>query len=202
MSTLPTVSPDQTLGATNMQSADVSPVAWQGKNGKPVMSESGNPLTQDRYEGLVRMAETGQLKDRGINSKADLDNYLTSLGAVKVSPTERRGLSVLNGGSTTSADVPPESADVDIVPPASTPKNSPEKYTAPAFTDETNGTTEDDMQKYLDALNGYERGELTELDIWELNRKYQKIMKYGSGVDSESTPFFRRETGRWRPVIM
>ena len=75
-----------------------------------------------------------------------------------------------------------------------------------------NGKANNDLSKYLDYLEKYDRGEINNYEMSKIQRKYANkpfwdtfrpsrdlIKKYGSGNKSTRWPMFKNEGGQWRP---
>ena len=73
---------------------------------------------------------------------------------------------------------------------------------------------QNDLTKYLDYLEKYDRGEINNYEMSKIQRKYANnpfwetfrpsrdlIKKYGSGNKSTRWPMFKNEGGQWRPEI-
>ena len=69
-----------------------------------------------------------------------------------------------------------------------------------------------ELQKYLDAIDRYDRGDISNYDMHKIQRKYANadfwryfkpsqdlIEKYGRGNRSTNWPLFRNEGGQWQP---
>ena len=96
---------------------------------------------------------------------------------------------------------------------AQTPRrnsSTPSRYgTAPSRLDFSNS---DDLSKYLEYLERYDRGDIDNHDMSRVQRRFANkpfwdtfqpsrdmIQKYGSGDRSTRWPMFRRENGKWKP---
>lgn len=123
------------------------------------------------------MIDAGEYRDVGLNTRADLDNWLQSKGMHKVKPSVDRGLVRLNNANT--ANVPADVYDADIAPEPQNPRTSPESYPAPSFTDELNGTRAQDLQGMLNDLNGIAYGEPPAWSAAFHNRFSSPAMNFG-----------------------
>ena len=129
---------------------DNSPVTWVNANGKPMLTSDRQLFTRQVYEDLAQQADAGHFRDRGISNRADLDKWLQSVGMRPNNPSEQRGINALNGDAARTIDI----ADPAITPTVQTPRDNPDRYPAPEFTDRINGTTPEALQGQLNALNG------------------------------------------------
>ena len=143
--------PDGGLGEFRAE-GDNSPVTWRTAKGNPMRTSEGQLFTQKIYDEWAQKADAGGFRDVGINNRADLDKWLRRMGMRTDRPAEIRGINALNGNP--NNNLLPESEDPNIRPSTPTPSNSPERFEAPTFTDEINGTTPFDTQDLLDGLNG------------------------------------------------
>ena len=133
---------------------DNTPVTWRNKSGQPMRTSDGQLFTQGIYDDWKRKADAGHFKDVGINNAEDLNKWLEKIGMRPDRPSEQRGVNNLNGNTRANDNLPSEGEDENITPFNITPSNSPEKFQAPEFTDEINGTTPSATQDLLDGLNG------------------------------------------------
>ena len=159
---------------------DNSPVTWRNTNGRPMRTSDGQLFTQGVYEDWKRKADAGHFKDVGINNAEDLNRWLEKIGMRPDRPSEQRGINNLNGNSRANADLPTE--DENITPFNITPSTSPEKFQAPEFTDEINGTTPSATQDLLDGLNGITDSRYRD---WT-----NALRRYYPSVASQNTPSF------------
>ena len=159
---------------------DNTPVTWRDKNGRAKRTSDGQLFTQGIYEDWKRKADAGHFKDVGINNAEDLNKWLESVGMRPDRPSEQREVNNLNGNTRANANLPSE--DENITPFNITPSNSPEKFQAPEFTDEINGTTPSATQDLLDGLNG-----ITDSRY----RRWTKALKrfYPSGSNLRTLPY-------------
>ena len=145
-------------------------IVWRDKNGQAVLNADGQEMTQEVYEIMARKAENGDYREQGINSRVDLDAYITRLGGVKSNPAERKAVDRLNGIRISQSDsLDPNTAQL---PPD--PKTSPERFPAPNFTDNINQTTDADTQELLNELNGVTQAESDFAEYY--NRKLNRLM--------------------------
>ena len=173
------VDPDGGLGQHRAES-DTSPVTWRNKSGQPMRTSDGQLFTQNIYEDWKRQADAGHFKDVGINNAEDLNRWLEKIGMRPDRPSEQRGINDLNGNSRANANLPTE--DENITPFNITPSTSPEKFQAPEFTDEINGTTPSATQDLLDGLNG--------ITDSRYRRWTEALRRYYPSVASQNTPSF------------
>ena len=145
-------------------------IAWRTKDGRVMATTDGRLMTQELYEGMCRKADAGVYSKKGINSRADFDAYLTKLGGVKTNPAEIRAVDRLNGNRTTQ----PDTTDPNTAQLPPDPKTSPEKFSAPIFTDNINHTTDADTQELLSKLNGLTQDESDFAEYY--NRKLNRLM--------------------------
>ena len=77
-----------------------------------------------------------------------------------------------------------------------------------------NGRANNDLSKYLEALEKYDRGDINNYEMSKIQRKYANnpfwrtfrpsrdlIKKYGSGNKSTRWPMFKNEGGQWKAEI-
>ena len=140
------------------RTSDGKGISWiDTSTNQPLRSASGEVFTDELYNKWAEMVDAGEYKDVGLNSRADLDKWLESKGMRRVRPSVDRGLVRLNNANT--VNVPADVYDADIAPEPPNPQTSPASFPAPSFTDELNGTRQQDLQGMLDDLNGIGRGE-------------------------------------------
>ena len=99
---------------------------------------------------------------------------------------------------------------------AQTPRRNstaPSRYgTAPSRLDFSNSRNNDDLSKYMEYLDRYDKGDIDNHDMSRVQIRFANspfwdtfqpsrdmIQKYGSGEKSTRWPMFRREGGKWKP---
>ncbi len=171
-----TVDPDGGLTSYRVPN-DNSPITWVNASGKPMLTSDRQLFTRQVYEDLAQQADAGHFRDRGISNRADLDKWLQSVGMRPNNPSEQRGIDALNGDTARII----EAEDPAITPTTQTPRDNPDRYPAPEFTDRINGTTPEALQGQLNALNG-----LTD-DRYSQWTKILRGMPPGYGTDRMQT---------------